>query len=1429
MYFLQEKKGKQNNRRNPMKRFAAVALLLCMLLSMFQGYNVALAEDVQSYTVTLHDIGADDKEVLPENGKAKEISVAAGETVKQALKDQNVTIGTDSTAAQDCIWYTKGEDDTQVEYDLDTAVTQDVDLYTYTYQLKLLLTAQDEGATGSAEQAEEAAEEETASIPDAQQTETAQDDSADSQETTDSKNEESVDIVTERESQPLSLSETEKAYTEQEWQDVDTGETLDLAALEKDGLTRNYTAQIATQANSDEASSTNVTCYVAENGEWKELKQITLTSSQKTKWDGQNRFYLTVDQLEEVYGGYGFTASSFTGTEKIFPHTDSNDAGTAWADASPKKIDGTWCVPVSCRSQCYIYYLPHNKSGYSSYFTSSKATLDETMLKENSWYTVSVQDAHHLVYSKDEDIPEQKKYLYGDKIPDITLKTAENIQWTIADAHTGKTLDLTGTDNGNGTVTFSPGTATQGLVFKALKKNSYLVAYRASAHGQLVRVGEFSDTRQSITKDGTIQGEGTHYDNENTDEYTLLGPDSDTLQVAINADSNKKRKLFYCFKGWKVVQDTDTSDGTETEDVIFQVGDKLTRAQIEKYSVDGTLTLQAVWDAYDSTGRRAISVNFFVNMACEIKDNEGNGFTSQPQNLFTGSVYATRAHGGENIPFSTSGDARDAQVTASTNSQNAYEVDKELRNMVNTPIKGMTVDSFPTDEEVLRQIRESGTTITIDGNAIATEDLTTTNFTVRWYVLKYEHSDGWHIDGILVAKEASAIFTKTFVGDAGAIAKIKENYKISVEHSSMTTNGEDDDYTLCLDPLGQEKTTGETGYSSYDEATDTYTWKLTGRQDRAYNISEKNYLLDDLSGWHSTNRYRITNSAEATDGWKTYQGAVRIVAKASASDAPDTAKQMVAFENQYVRAGLLTVSKIDAETKHGLKNVAYKITRKDGEELTIYRKPGTSEYGTGDSAVSGGYTEAVDNNTVTTDANGKFYIQLPAGTYLLEESIPKGYMGAKTTEVTVDANGNITSANVTEATGTAPTGGWISGVGSAELTIQNASRRLISVLAGKSWGDTPENERKPVTVELWCNGAKVAGDQYTQVLSESNNWQYRWSDLPLFADGEIAKYSLRESKIGDTMYDPGADSDGYADYFVTYDAAQYREGDSGAYNDAATWTDRDGKEHYADHLRLGVHNSIVKGAISFAKVDETGANLPGAEFGLYSDEACTKQVATATSAKNGLVEFESQPAGTYYIKEISAPKGFELNETVYKVTVRSGKATITVNGDDTNTPVSRVENISCVTLTLKKVSSSGKTLTGATFRVYRDDAVYMTAAVGQDDGTFDLGKLEAGTYRIEEIEAPNGYEKRGDTVTIVVKDGKLEYASTTSEDTKKAWYLQESAGSSYMLTVENQILYDLPTAGGPGIYPFALLGTALMCLGIGTIFWMKRKEETDPT
>ena len=92
-------------------------------------------------------------------------------------------------------------------------------------------------------------------------------------------------------------------------------------------------------------------------------------------------------------------------------------------------------------------------------------------------------------------------------------------------------------------------------------------------------------------------------------------------------------------------------------------------------------------------------------------------------------------------------------------------------------------------------------------------------------------------------------------------------------------------------------------------------------------------------------------------------------------------------------------------------------------------------------------------------------------------------------------------------------------------------------------------------------------------------------------------------------------------------------------------------------------NAKVKKTSSNPTVTDGNANysFEGATFGVYSDKSCNSQLATLTADGNGDTKEVEVKAGTVYIKELSAPKGYKLDSTVHSLNVEVGKtATLTV-------------------------------------------------------------------------------------------------------------------------------------------------------------------------
>lgn len=1146
------------------------------------------------------------------------------------------------------------------------------------------------------------------------------------------------------------------------------------------------------------ATAVTVTCYAAVDGDWKQVGTV-----QTDKIDSDStRYYIMAAELDGIYGEYGFSSAEYKG-ELFFPHTDNNGIDKLWADALPQKnTDGTWRIPLSTQGPIYLYYLPGNTVGSPGYFDSSKSKTDAAMLAANMFYTVQVEDDLNRVY---QEPPAPKIAFHGENVS-ITLNTVSSMAWDAMDGLTGKPLKLEPTKQTETSVTYTIVEISQPVVFYP-HTDTLVIKYEAEPDGWQHKIGQFEPSVQAPQQSAMVKGKKTLLVEPGDGDYTLLAPDIDRIEVKLTGEKANDRSLFYSFLGWRVAN--------ITEEVLLQPGTKLTAADLQHYTgSDGEVTLRAKWSGEDKL-KRPITTYFFLHLNGEIRGSVDDGVQWEDQKDYTPALHTTRMLGADNIPAEYSNKNAEGVVkplvARATNGDNAYAVDDTIRNMVNNPVQGGRLEDLPNEETIFAYLRAHSDTITmkVDGVEIPAEMLNSDYFQIRWNMVKFEHSDGWHIDGVLVAKRTRFFVAKTFAGDAEAIKQVRDKFLITVSH---TENGSSvTDFTLVPQPAKAVTEQGKLGYTRYDAEADTYTWEVPAQQRRDYTIKETGHTLQG-DKWRVNNRYLIRNHPQGlSGGYQDYpeESGITITAAAYGNDVPNTAVQTVALQNIYVGIGTLTVKTQDSITGNGLAKVEYKLSRPGGAEVVLYRKPNTTLYSV---VQEEGYTEQIADCKIIADASGFFTIRLEEGTYTLTEVLPTGYFGPGTVQVTVAQNtgGNISyhaEAKALPEGITPSTGSWLQNADADNVVILNVPRMLISVTARSSWPAT--GDKLPVTVELWRDGAPLTGDAYTVELNKENEWQYTWENLPLFTDGTVADYTLREIEIGDTYRDPGVAEDGFADYLVTYAKALYRQAEDKEYREEHWWQKADGTQCFAREALLVVNNEGIRGEIAFEKVDEKGYPLKGAEFTLYADAECTKRLATATSDENGDVQFEDKwPAGTYYLRETTAPVGYTAAELTWTVKIAAGKATISTPG---GTTVTEVKNTSRLRLKLKVLGPLGEELPGAVLRVTRDNGSPMLYKTNEASAAL-LEQMPAGDYIIQLAGTPTGYVPEDSVPNLKAEYGTLTYLDTANT----AWQLEQCEGEeyTYLLTLELKELHILPSTGGTGTVPFTLAGAALMAVAV---------------
>lgn len=187
-------------------------------------------------------------------------------------------------------------------------------------------------------------------------------------------------------------------------------------------------------------------------------------------------------------------------------------------------------------------------------------------------------------------------------------------------------------------------------------------------------------------------------------------------------------------------------------------------------------------------------------------------------------------------------------------------------------------------------------------------------------------------------------------------------------------------------------------------------------------------------------------------------------------------------------------------------------------------------------------------------------------------------------------------------------------------------------------------------------------------------------------------------------------------------------------------------------------------------------SLAGATYRVSGSPAMDQNAGELVVNDDGTSNTISLPAGTYYVKEITAPKGYNLDTNVYTVTVTSGEtATLRVKDEPKFDPLSiKVQKKSADTpdkelslegaeYTVKYYKEKTEDTTGLTpFRTW----IFKTDKYGQilirdkwkiggdelfkeDDGT-TVGLY--GTYTFEETKAPKGYVKTDGIISTQIID-----------------------------------------------------------------------------
>ena len=189
--------------------------------------------------------------------------------------------------------------------------------------------------------------------------------------------------------------------------------------------------------------------------------------------------------------------------------------------------------------------------------------------------------------------------------------------------------------------------------------------------------------------------------------------------------------------------------------------------------------------------------------------------------------------------------------------------------------------------------------------------------------------------------------------------------------------------------------------------------------------------------------------------------------------------------------------------------------------------------------------------------------------------------------------------------------------------------------------------------------------------------------------------------------------------------------------------------HYNDPVPMAMSLKInLFGNIDLTKLSDNNDLVNGAVFSITGPNNYNQDV----TVTNGKITIDKLRAGTYTIKEKSAPEGYLLNPESYQVEVKAAQTSTKTIIDAE--PTGKI--------LLYKVSENNDKISGAVFKVtaaekitnkagtktfYTEGQEVATITTASGTGIAQIDNLPLGKYYVKEVQAPEGYLLNENTYT----------------------------------------------------------------------------------
>ena len=188
--------------------------------------------------------------------------------------------------------------------------------------------------------------------------------------------------------------------------------------------------------------------------------------------------------------------------------------------------------------------------------------------------------------------------------------------------------------------------------------------------------------------------------------------------------------------------------------------------------------------------------------------------------------------------------------------------------------------------------------------------------------------------------------------------------------------------------------------------------------------------------------------------------------------------------------------------------------------------------------------------------------------------------------------------------------------------------------------------------------------------------------------------------------------------------------------------------------------------LDLLKVDaETGKPMEGVKFRLLDSQK--REIGVFTTNRNGRITLTGLDGGTtVYWQEVETLEGYELDETLHRVSLQWGKTSkITIENDKIYGRL-EIRKVAADGSALAKVDA-GDSLAGAVFEIYNAKGKLVDRITTDDNGRAVTKKLPIGEYTGKEVTAPKFFLLNDQTFSFKIKKQDQTIKVTIKDDSKK--------------------------------------------------------------